>query len=238
MTAFTATATTLVEEDMKRSLGLKNAVIFRTGLDRPNLSFRVISGVSRKDFIGKYVKTIKKRAGSFIVRPAKRLMKFMVGLKKTVSLQDGTMQVWTMKKDGKRRKIFPLTVAASWWQRTLSVWESTRAMSAMSFITRCRKVWKPTIRRREERAGRCGGRMYPSLQRAGYENPGVPDRYGKPAGGAADTGLRTSPKMTDYCLTTDCLRNYILRYFGEAEENLCGHCGNCENAVAKADITD
>lgn len=63
VTAFTATATTLVEEDMKRSLGLKDAVIFRTGLDRPNLSFRVISGVNRKDFIRKYVKNHKKESG-------------------------------------------------------------------------------------------------------------------------------------------------------------------------------
>ena len=63
VTAFTATATSLVEEDMKRSLGLGKAAVFRTGLDRPNLSFRVIHGADRKDFILRYVQNHGKESG-------------------------------------------------------------------------------------------------------------------------------------------------------------------------------
>lgn len=33
--------------------------------------------------------------------------------------------------------------------------------------------------------------------------------------------------MTFYCHTGDCLREYILRYFGEKPPNYCGNCGNC-----------
>ena len=55
--AFTATATPAVAEDIKSSLGLAEADEFRTGLDRPNLSFRVIHDVDKKKLILRYVKT-------------------------------------------------------------------------------------------------------------------------------------------------------------------------------------
>ncbi|MDR0459286.1 MAG: HRDC domain-containing protein, partial [Coriobacteriales bacterium] len=36
-------------------------------------------------------------------------------------------------------------------------------------------------------------------------------------------------KMTAYCKTTDCLRSYVLRYFGESESPYrCEHCSSCE----------
>lgn len=34
-------------------------------------------------------------------------------------------------------------------------------------------------------------------------------------------------KMTFYCYTRECLRDYILRYFGEYGSNYCGNCQNC-----------
>ena len=33
-------------------------------------------------------------------------------------------------------------------------------------------------------------------------------------------------KMTFYCFTNECLRDYILRYFGEYGSNYCGNCSN------------
>ena len=40
-----------------------------------------------------------------------------------------------------------------------------------------------------------------------------------------------------YCQTNSCLRNYILKYFGEAPACDCGHCGNCLKDVEEKDIT-
>ncbi len=34
-------------------------------------------------------------------------------------------------------------------------------------------------------------------------------------------------KMKDYCKTPHCLRQYILRYFGEAAPDHCGNCSSC-----------
>lgn len=45
-------------------------------------------------------------------------------------------------------------------------------------------------------------------------------------------------KMTYYCFTNDCLRDYILRYFGEYGENYCGNCSNCLTQFETVDVTD
>ena len=43
--------------------------------------------------------------------------------------------------------------------------------------------------------------------------------------------------MTFYCGTTDCLRGYILKYFGEKPPVYCGHCSNCCTSFETADVT-
>jgi len=43
--------------------------------------------------------------------------------------------------------------------------------------------------------------------------------------------------MTFYCATTDCLREYILKYFGDTTSNFCGKCSNCNTHFQTVDIT-
>jgi ATP-dependent DNA helicase RecQ len=43
--------------------------------------------------------------------------------------------------------------------------------------------------------------------------------------------------MTWYCCSTDCLRAYILRYFGENAPVYCGNCENCNTHFESADVT-
>lgn len=45
-------------------------------------------------------------------------------------------------------------------------------------------------------------------------------------------------KMTFYCFTNECLRDYILRYFGEYGSNYCGNCVNCITQFETVDVTD
>lgn len=45
-------------------------------------------------------------------------------------------------------------------------------------------------------------------------------------------------KMTFYCFTNECLRDYILRYFGEYGSNYCGNCQNCITQFETVDVTD
>lgn len=45
-------------------------------------------------------------------------------------------------------------------------------------------------------------------------------------------------KMTFYCFTNECLREYILRYFGEYGGNYCGNCRNCLTEYQDMDVTE
>ena len=45
-------------------------------------------------------------------------------------------------------------------------------------------------------------------------------------------------KMTFYCFTHECLRDYILRYFGEYGSNYCGNCSNCLTQFENTDVTE
>lgn len=45
-------------------------------------------------------------------------------------------------------------------------------------------------------------------------------------------------KMTFYCFTNECLRDYILRYFGEYGSNYCGNCSNCLTQFETVDVTE
>ena len=44
--------------------------------------------------------------------------------------------------------------------------------------------------------------------------------------------------MDGYCKTTQCLRGYILGYFGEKLSEPCDNCGNCHRPFELADMTD
>ena len=43
--------------------------------------------------------------------------------------------------------------------------------------------------------------------------------------------------MTFFCHTNDCLRCYILKYFGERPGNFCGNCNNCNSHFESIDVT-
>lgn len=43
--------------------------------------------------------------------------------------------------------------------------------------------------------------------------------------------------MTFYCTTTDCLRGFILKYFGDHAAHHCGNCSNCLSEFETVDIT-
>ena len=45
-------------------------------------------------------------------------------------------------------------------------------------------------------------------------------------------------QMTFYCFTHDCLREYILKYFGEYGKSYCGNCLNCQTEFVEQDIKE
>ena len=50
--------------------------------------------------------------------------------------------------------------------------------------------------------------------------------------------LQRLEDMVAYCRTRDCLRAYILRYFGQKCPDRCGNCGSCDTAAMEVDMTE
>jgi ATP-dependent DNA helicase RecQ len=44
-------------------------------------------------------------------------------------------------------------------------------------------------------------------------------------------------EITFYCTTNNCLREYILKYFGETPPNYCDNCSNCSTNFETTDVT-
>lgn len=63
VSAFTATATEEVREDIVTLLNLKNPKVFIQGFDRENLKINVLKGVNKKDFILNYVRENSELSG-------------------------------------------------------------------------------------------------------------------------------------------------------------------------------
>ncbi len=53
-----------------------------------------------------------------------------------------------------------------------------------------------------------------------------------------ENDLELLKRMAFYCTTTGCLREYILRYFGENAPAYCGNCGNCLTTFEDVDVTE
>lgn len=45
-------------------------------------------------------------------------------------------------------------------------------------------------------------------------------------------------QMNFYCATTNCLREYILRYFGDYTPTTCDNCSNCKAEFEEIDVTE
>ena len=43
--------------------------------------------------------------------------------------------------------------------------------------------------------------------------------------------------MVFYCTTSDCLRGFMLKYFGDKHKDYCGKCSNCLTEFETVDVT-
>ena len=244
--AFTATATPRVRRDIKKLLCLRDPEEVTTGFDRPNLFFDVIQPPNREAHLLNF---IRERAGEsgIVYCSTRKQVEQISDLLVRKGISAGRYHAGL--SDEERRKN-----QDDFDFDNISVMVATNAFgmgidkSNVSFVVHYSLPKSPEAYYQEAgRAGRDGLPAHCLLMHApqdirtakflidhSNDNETLTPEESK---ALRDRDRKRLYTMIDYTTTTDCLRNYLLRYFGERPKAPCGHCGNCTDTMTTTDIT-
>lgn len=237
--AFTATATKYVENDIKKLLGLDKANVYVTGFDRPNLSFSVIRTPKRMDYVVHYVRQHANENGIIYCATRKDVDRVYENLTRAgikVGHYHGGLN------DEVRREM-----QNAYADDKLQVMVATNAFGMGIDKSNVRYVLHYQMPRNMEsyyqeagRAGRDGAPAECILLYSGQDvqvhkylieqSIETPERQ--------NVELRKLQSMIDYCFCSNCLRKYMLNYFGESTIwTTCDNCSSCKGSADKVNVT-
>ena len=237
--AFTATATKYVENDIKKLLGLDKANVYVTGFDRPNLSFSVIRTPKRMDYVVHYVRQHANENGIIYCATRKDVDRVYENLTRAgikVGHYHGGLS------DEVRREM-----QNAYADDKLQVMVATNAFGMGIDKSNVRYVLHYQMPRNMEsyyqeagRAGRDGAPAECILLYSGQDvqvhkylieqSIETPERQ--------EVELRKLQSMIDYCFCSNCLRKYMLNYFGESTVwTTCDNCSSCKGSGDKVNVT-
>jgi len=237
--AFTATATKYVENDIKKLLGLNHANVYVTGFDRPNLSFAVIRTPKRMDYVVHYVRQHANENGIIYCATRKDVDRVYENLTRAgikVGHYHGGLS------DEVRREM-----QNAYADDKLQVMVATNAFGMGIDKSNVRYVLHYQMPRNMEsyyqeagRAGRDGAPAECILLYSGQDVQVhkylIEQSIETPERQAVE--LRKLQSMIDYCFCSNCLRKYMLNYFGESTVwTTCDNCSSCKGSGDKVNVT-
>lgn len=247
VSAFTATATKTVRDDVIDILMLQNPTVLTAGFDRPNLYFGVMAPKDKYATVHNYLELHPGQCGIIYCLTRKTVEEVCENLRR-----DGidATRYHAGLSDAERKRnqedfIYdrnPIIVATNAFGMGID-------KSNVRFVLHYNMPKNMESYYQEAgRAGRDGEPAECILYYGGQDvvtnqffiDHGQDNQELDPVTReiVAERDRERLRKMTFYCFTNECLRDYILRYFGEYGENYCGNCSNCLSQFETVDVTE
>lgn len=244
--AFTATATNDVKEDIKKILRLENPFEITTGFDRPNLFFGVIKSSSKDEKLIDLIRERGDRSGIVYCATRKNVesvcellcdngfsaARYHAGLDEYERRKNQEDFVFDRKNIMVATNAFGMGIDKS---NVTYVIHYNMPKNIESYYQEA------------GRAGRDGGEadcilLYSPkdvrLNRFMIENSEGNDELTiEENEQIRESDFERLKYMTFYSTTNDCLRGFILRYFGGEKKAYCGKCSNCLSVHKLVDVT-
>ena len=244
--AFTATATPEVKDDIEYSLELRNPYRITTGFDRPNLKFEVQRPYDKLEALLKIIQRHKSEPGIVYCSTRKTVEEVGMELERRGFLA-------TIYHAGLDYEVRKQNQEDFLYDRKL-VMVATNAFgmgidkSNVSFVVHYNMP--KDIESYYQEAGRAGrdgtnaecillyrsGDVHTNRFLIESSEPS-PDLTPEQQQVLLERDRERLKQMTFYSTTNNCLRSYILEYFGEKAPNYCGNCSNCLTQFVDVDIT-
>jgi ATP-dependent DNA helicase RecQ len=236
--ALTATATTAVQTDICRVLGIEEANVVTTGFSRKNLFFSVVKGENKSAYLKRYLSLNKTESGIIYTATRKEADSLYETLNKN-GIKAGRYHAGmgegerSAQQEGFLRDDLAVMVATSAFGMGID-------KSNVRFVIHYQTPKNMESYYQEAgRAGRDGLRsecilLYSPqdlrIQRFLIDQSNLTEEW-------KEQELKKLNLMKDYCHTEGCLQAFILKYFGQDSPEDCGHCENCLDQRESHDVT-